>query len=103
MYKRLSEHPTKSEYAKILDETITFVEIYYMDPPTQLIQSIYAQLLDIREFVVKSQSIVDDEEIFERYTLGAYAVKNFEKGNELRERLCDIFGGAMQYEELDDK
>lgn len=102
MYKRLSENPTKSEYEKILNETIIVIETFYMDSPSQLIQSIYAQLLDIREFVVNSQSTVDDEEIFERYTLGAYAIKNFEEGNELRERLCDIFGGAIQYEEFDD-
>jgi hypothetical protein len=43
------------------------------------------------------------KQITERYTLGAIAVKNFDESDEIYQRLCDIFGGAIVYHELPDE
>ena len=49
--------------------------------------------------VVDNEIIIDSFDIDERYTLGAIAIRYFEEESELRNKLCDIFYGAMHYSE----
>ena len=44
----------------------------------------------------------DEDEIDERYSLGAIATNNFEEGDEIYERLCDILLGAIDYRNYDE-
>lgn len=97
MYKRLSENETKSNYRLILCETLALIEKQKEGMPISLCEDIYEQLLDIKESVIDRQIYTSEDDIDERYTLGGIAVKDFDDGDEMQERLCDIFGGASEY------
>ncbi len=99
MYKGLEHNATKKYYRFILDETIGQIE---SDPLSQtpFFQYILGQLYDIKENVVEKGIYSGWDEVNEHYTLGGFAVKNFEEGEEMRDRLCDIFGGACYYSEF---
>lgn len=62
----------------------------------------YYQLVDIQKNVVDEGLYSDWEQINERYTLGAIAVKNYYEDEEMYQRLCDIFGEAIIYSEPQD-
>ena len=53
--------------------------------------------------VIENYSFADWEEIHDRYTLGTLAVRDFPEGDEMQLRLCDIFWGAVHYQELEEK
>ena len=82
MYKNLSDDYTKEYYRQIIDETLLLIEPqktygYY--------EYLYNQLLDIKQNVVierkykgwDSEDIED--EIYETYDIGAFAVKNLDE------------------------
>ncbi len=103
MYQRLSEHKTKFYYKKILKDTIVIVADSLEQEPDVLIQNIHDQLVDIQKNIVDNGLYSDWELINERYTLGAIAVKNYDEDDEMYQRLCDIYGGAILYSELPDE
>ena len=103
MYQRLSEHKTKFYYKKILKDTIVIVADSLEQEPDVLIQNIHDQLVDIQKNIVDNGLYSDWEQINERYTLGAIAVKNYDEDDEMYQRLCDIYGGAILYSELPDE
>lgn len=103
MYQRLSVNKTKSYYKQILNETIAIVAHLLEQEPDVLTQNIYDQLVDIQKNVVVEGRYSDWEQINERYTLGAIAVKNYDEDDEVYQRLCDIFAGAIMYSELPDQ
>mgnify|MGYP007056261469 CR=1 FL=1 len=100
MYQQLSSKKTKSHYKRILKDTIAIVAHLLEQAPDSLTQNIYDQLLDIQKNVVDEKIYSGWEQINERYTLGAIAVKNYEEDEEMYQRLCDIFGGAILYSEM---
>lgn len=100
MYKSLIEEPSKSHYLNILDETITLFNGSDHNSAEQ--ECILEQLKDIKHNVIEKRMITDWDEINERYTLGAIALQFFDEGDEIRERLSDILGGAIHYDELSD-
>lgn len=94
---------TKSEYRNNLYEVIDLFKDLQHKNPSPIFQSIINQLLDIKELVVDNQIITGAFEIDERYTLGAIAVRYFEEGSELRDKLSEIFYGAIHYSEYPEK
>ena len=104
MYNPLPNKPTKEDYSNLLLDTISYVEqIVNDDSDNYLYEIILAQLIDIKEIIVEKQELIDEDDINERYTLGGIAVKNFEEGEEMRERLCTIFSVASDYAFLPEK
>lgn len=103
MYQRLSGNKTKSYYKQILKDTMSIVLDLMEQEPDQLKQIIYDQLVDIQKNVVDEGLYSEWEQINERYTLGAIAVKNYEEDDEMYQRLCDIFGGAVMYSDLSEE
>lgn len=102
MYKGLSYDNSRHHYRIILEETMAIFQNEINKNPLPIYQNIYSQLLDIKEMVVEKNILTDPEEIDERYSLGGIATKNFKEGDELRERLFDIFSGACDYFLLDE-
>lgn len=100
MYINLSNNQTKAYYRQILDSTLDMAENHMNESESPLWISIVNQIKDIKENVVNTQSITDWEDIYDRYSLGRIALEYFEDGDEMQERLCDIFGGAVHYSEL---
>ena len=100
MYQRLNENKTKSYYKQILKDTIVIVDDLLVTEPDVLTQNIHDQLLDIQKNVVENAMYTEWEQINERYTLGAIAIKNYDEDEEMYQRLCDIYGGAIMYSEL---
>lgn len=94
---------TKSSYRTNLREVIMLFEDLQKKEPSPIFQSIINQLLDIKEMVVDNEIITDSFEIDERYTLGAIAVRYFDEGSDLRDKLSDLFYGAIHYSEYPEK
>lgn len=100
MYIPLIDNKTKSYYRQIIDSTLSIAEDLVKEGGSPLWISIVNQIKDIKENVVDSQSITDWEDIYDRYSLGRIALEYFEEDDEMYQRLCDIFGGAVHYNEL---
>lgn len=100
MYKRLSENETQKYYQKILNETLIIAEEHQRIEQNALWNSIVNQLRDIQKMVVEEYSFSDWEDVYERYTLGTIAIQEFLEGDEMQERLCDIFWGAVHYRSI---
>ena len=100
MYKRLKDKKTKGYYLQILNETIELVQTLSSNENNGLYKNLYLQLVDVKKNVVEEQKYSGWEQVNSRYTIGAIATKNFENDDELRYRLCDIFGGAMDYSSM---
>lgn len=103
MYYPLSEKRTRCYYKEILEDTLSISKANLEKYNTSLWQSIVNQLLDIKDNVIEKQLITDWEEIYDRYTLGTIAIQHFNDDDEMRIRLCDIFGGAVHYFEYPDQ
>lgn len=103
LYKRLETNETKAYYREILDATTSETERYVRKfPEISMYENILSQLQDIKEKIVVEQIVLTEDEVFERCSLGAIAVKNFDLENEeYAQRLSDIFGGAMDYYKFD--
>lgn len=100
MYISLIDNKTKSYYRQIIDSTLSIAESQMQESGSPLWISIVNQIKDIKENVVNTQSITDWEDIYDRYSLGRIALEYFEEDDEMYQRLCDIFGGAVHYNEL---
>ena len=103
MYTTLSNNRTKAYYREILDSTLEIAEKQLTNNENPLWISIVNQIKDIKENVVNTQSITYWEDIYDRYSLGRIALDYFDDDDEMQDRLCDIFGGAVHYSELPDE
>lgn len=101
MYISLSENPSKKYYNHVLEETMVLIE-NSEEKNSPLYSNIFKQLKDIKENVIEHRLITDWDGINERYTIGAIAVQMFDDDDEMQNRLCDIFGGAVHFDELKD-
>ncbi|MCQ4141562.1 immunity protein Tsi6 family protein [Chryseobacterium sp. EO14] len=73
-------------------------ELIKLSPEIPMYQSIYRQLLDINEKIIKNTTVFSENELYKRYFLGHLAVKNFDYENdEYAKLLIDIFGGVFDY------
>lgn len=92
------EVETKKEYRSLLKNTLEETNDYITKfPEIVLYDSISSQISDIINTINES-IVLNQEEIYEKYSLGAIAVKNFDANNEIYSRkLQDIFGGLFEY------
>ncbi len=100
MYTPLPDTPTRSQYRILLNETICVFDELNKKTSLPLFKQILQELKDIKAFVVDIPIFDDWEKINDRFSIGALATNNFEEGSELRDRLCDVFGGAIEYAEM---
>lgn len=105
MYIRLNEHRTKNYYRKIISLATKETQILKeMSPVVVIYSSIYDQLLDIYENIIKNNIVFTEDELYSRYTIGAIAVKNFDLENdEYAQKLSDSFGGTFDYFQMPEK
>ena len=103
MYTTLSDNKTQQYYKKIVDDTLLLSKKQLEEGELYPWNSIVNQLKDIQAMVIENYSFADWEEIHDRYTLGTLAVRDFPEGDEMQLRLCDIFWGAVHYQELEEK
>mgnify|MGYP004641106113 FL=1 len=96
----LSDNYSKAEYILLLNETIEMFRLQCNNEEDFLSQNILEQLLDIKENVIELGVLTEWDDINERYTLGGLAIKNFEKNDELGQRIQNIFLGALNYHNL---
>ncbi|MFY7845874.1 immunity protein Tsi6 family protein [Chryseobacterium gambrini] len=99
MYIRLNSEETKKSYRDTLNLAIQKTEeLIKLSPEIPMYHSIYNQLLDINEKIIKNTTVFSENELYKRYSLGHLAVKNFDYENdEYAKLLIDIFGGAFDY------
>jgi hypothetical protein len=105
MYTRLNKHRTKKYYREIINQAIIKTdELLKMSPEIQIYHSIYNQLIDINEKIVKNNLVFSENELSERYSLGELIVKNFDLENdEYAQKLSDSFGGMFDYHKMPEK
>ncbi|MDN4028416.1 immunity protein Tsi6 family protein [Chryseobacterium gambrini] len=73
-------------------------ELIKLSPEIPMYHSIYNQLLDIDEKIIKNNTVFSENELYKRYSLGHLAVKNFDYENdEYAKLLIDVFGEAFDY------
>ena len=101
MYIPLSDNKTKGHFQEIVDDTLLLSEGMRDIEQNIIWNSIVNQLQDIKVMIIEKQAFSDWEEIYDRYTLGTIAVREFTEGDEMQIRLCDIFWGAVHYSELE--
>ena len=94
---------TQNSYNQLVNETLIIAENRRSLEQTTIWNSIINQLRDIKIMVIEKKTFKDWEEIYERYTLGTIAIHEFSEGDEMRTRLCDIFGGAVDYLSMPEK
>jgi|GEM_PF-92372 len=99
MYIRLNSEKMRQVYRDTLNLAIQKTEeLMKLFPEISMYHSIYNQLLDIDEKIVKNDIVFSENELYKRYFLGHLAVKNFDYENdEYAKLLIDIFGGAFDY------
>lgn len=88
---------TKKYYRKLLDDTITLVEENCEKNPSALYFNFYSQLMDLKKNVVELEILTEWDEINERYSFVGLAAKNMDDDDELRQKLREIFFGAIHY------
>jgi len=105
MYTRLNNNRTKEYYREILNQAISKTEeLLKMSPQIQIYHSIYSQLVNILEEVVKNNVVFSEKELYEKYSLGAIAAKNFDlEHDEYAQKLSDSFGGIFDYDKMPEK
>ncbi|MBK2266493.1 MULTISPECIES: immunity protein Tsi6 family protein [Francisella] len=105
MYIRLNKNRTKKYYQTIVNLAIKETEaILEKNSKITLYNSIYNQLLDIQEQIINNNAILSEDELYDRYSLGAIAVKNFSLENdEYAQKLSDSFGGAFDYSSMPER
>ncbi len=99
MYIRLNSEKMRQVYRDTLNlATQKTEELMKLFPEISMYKSIYNQLLDIDEKLIKNNIVFSENELYKRYSLGHLAVKNFDYENdEYAKLLIDIFGGAFDY------
>lgn len=101
MYTRLSQHKTRIQYRQLIEETTQIVNgILQQIPDNRMFKSILAQINDIKERVVDAGETIPMIEYLEHYSLGAIAIREFDSDDELRQRLSDIYGGGLYYNDM---
>lgn len=104
MYTDLEKECSKERYSQILDETQHIAEhelsLSSKGDDSDIWISIISQIVDIREKIVKTHVLSDWEDIYERYSIGAIGIEYFGEDDEMHRRLCDIFYGAVHYDDL---
>lgn len=105
MYVELEKQYSKNRYSQLLDETQQIAEhnlsLTVNADDSDIWISIISQIKDIREKIVTKHLLLDWEEIYNRYSIGNLGIEYFEDEDEMRMRLCDIFHGAVHYNELE--
>lgn len=101
MYDDSKQIETKEQYCFIVDETIGMLE--NMRQYSAAYEEIYDQLVDLKKNVIEEQTLVEPDDIDDRYSFGGIAVKSFKEGDEIRELLCDILWGTLHFQELNDE
>lgn len=96
----ITENKSRKYYGELVNETLLIAEKRLVSEQTSVWNSIVNQLHDIKEMVIEKQAFTDWEEVYERYTLGTIAAREFSDDDEMQTRLCDIFWGAVHYNEL---
>lgn len=102
MYTRLNKNRTKKYYREIINIVTEETNILKkMSPDIRIYLSIYNQLIDIQDKIIVNSIVFSEEELYNRYTLGAIAVKNFDLDNdEYAQKLSDSFGGTFDYYQM---
>lgn len=98
-----ASYKTKRHYKSLLNETICALEKVCKEEPTTLFLIFYHQLVDLRLNVVELEILREWDEINERYSFPGLAAKNLDEDNELRQKLSEVFYGAIHYFEYPDK
>lgn len=96
------EVETKKEFRDLIEEMIKeTANLILRFPQIEMYQSIYDQLQDIKYTIIVNKKELTEDEVDERYTIGAIVTNNFDSEKELYARkLEDIFGAACEYFEL---
>jgi len=98
------EVTTKTEYRELLDnlkeETKKLVDKF---PEITIYKSIYNQIIDIIKRI-NNKEILSEQEIYQQYSIGAIAVKNFDCDKDIYGRkLQDAFGALFEYWNLPER
>ncbi|WP_312901930.1 immunity protein Tsi6 family protein [Chryseobacterium taichungense] len=98
------EVTTQKEYKNLLNElsveSKNFADKY---PQVSIYKSIYNQINDIKN-AISNNIRLSENEIYERYSIGAIAIKNFDCDQEIFGRkLQDVFGGLFEYWDMPEK
>lgn len=102
MYKRLNTERTQKHYKEILEAAIAETQLLKDKFPELIMyKGILEQLLDIKKNIVDENKVLSEDDIYDRYSLGAIAVKNFSLENDVyAQKLSDVFGGAFDYYQM---
>lgn len=92
------------EYKNLLNElsveSKNFADKY---PQVSIYKSIYSQINDIKN-AISNNIRLSENEIYERYSTGAIAIKSFDCDQEIFGRkLQDVFGGLFEYWDIPEK
>lgn len=72
-----------------------------MSPKVAIYASIYNQLVDIKQNIIEENKVFSRFELYKRYSLGMFAVKNFdENADEYAQKLIDSYGGTFDYNKM---
>ncbi len=92
----------KSNYKKIMNLTIIeSKELKNKFPDIYVYQIIYNQLKSIKERVIDNQEIITRDEVFNKYSFGSIAAKNFDDSS-FGNNLMFIYGLSYKYANLPD-
>ena len=103
MYSRFTKVPTKKEYQQVLEDTIAFITKLSSKESDSIYPYIVNELKDIYQVIILYKTILDSDDVFERYDIGAISIQHFEESEEIHQRLCDVFYGTVHYQELSDE
>lgn len=96
-----TEVKTKKEFLNLLSKVKREAEkLANKYPEITMYLSIFNQLSDVNKLLEEGYSFTEDE-IYNRYSFGAIAVKNFDCDEDLFGReLQDLFGALFEYETM---
>lgn len=105
MNTRLSQKLSKSYYREILNKALDQAKVEYESSPNiSLNESIYRQLVDIKQSVIVKTQIFTEEESRNRYSLGVLVVRNFDgyldSDWDYPKMLIDIAAGVSRYPKM---
>lgn len=97
---KFNDNKTKANFGLLLDETIITVQKLLKSAPAEIYVVILSELEDIKETIVTLGIPLDEDEIYQRYSLGSIAIKNLESDSDLYKRITTLFYGVSVYSEL---
>ncbi len=93
---------SKKDYIEIIETTL--LESHYLMkrfPEVPMYENIYNQIESLKKFIIENKVDLSKDYVFEHYSLGAIAVKNFDSENDIfAEKLMFIFGLSYKYKDL---